>query len=272
MYPQYKAAKFCIKNKISFILSCHGMYEPWLWKKGALKKKFYFNLLVKNNFAQANYIHAITPQENSNLKRLFKKNTIVEIPNLINTIDVAQLEECSKEKYILFLGRLDQKKGIDILIKAFSMVHNENIKLKIAGKINKYKIILEELILQLKIESKVEFLGLVSGIEKQNLINKAHVLVAPSHSEVIGMVNLEAAILKTPVITTYQTGLKPKWNENGGKLINPNEKELIIALENVLSWSHKERNLNGEKLYDYVITNYSWKERSKEWLALYKSC
>ena len=39
MYPQYMSAKFAIKQSIPFILTPHGMYEPWLWTKGRLKKK-----------------------------------------------------------------------------------------------------------------------------------------------------------------------------------------------------------------------------------------
>jgi glycosyltransferase involved in cell wall biosynthesis len=272
LYPQYISAKFCIKNKIPFILSCHGMYEPWLWEKGSFKKKFYFNYLAKNVFEKANVIHTITPQENRNLKLLFKHNKTIEIPNLIIIPDVVQLEETKKEKYLLYLGRLDQKKGIDILIEAFSEVKNENVKLKIAGKINSYKASLDELINRLKIESKVDFLGIVSGQQKENLINNAHVLIAPSHSEVIGMVNLEGAILKTPVITTYQTGLNPEWSNNGGKLINPNLQELSKALKEVLKWDNKKRKQNGEKLYDFVTINYSWEEKINDWLKLYKSC
>ncbi len=272
LYPQYIAAKFCVKNKIPFILSCHGMYEPWLWENGTFKKKFYFKYIVKNIFKKAKYIHVITSKEKENLKLLFKNNEIIEIPNLIKVPKYEKPEEEIKEKYILYLGRLDQKKGIDILIKAFSKVEHQDVKLKIAGKINNYKYYLDELINTLKIKSNVEFLGIISGERKENLINNAHVLIAPSHSEVIGMVNLEAAILKTPVITTYQTGLNPKWNINGGILINPNENELFDSLQQVLKWDAKKRNLNGQKLYSFVKKYYSWQGKKEDWLKLYKSC
>lgn len=271
-YPQYKAAQFSIDNKIPFILSCHGMYEPWLWKKGTIKKKVYFNYIVKNVFKKANYIHAITSNEKKNLINLFKKENVIEIPNLITDCKKTVLKKQKGEKYILYLGRLDQKKGIDILIEAFSKVNNKGVKLKIAGKINEYKSNLDDLIERLKIGNQVEFLGLISGDEKQTLICNAHILVAPSHSEVIGMVNLEAAILKTPVITTYQTGLSHEWSKNGGRLINPNLKELIITLDKILQWDEEKRNKSGEQLYNFVVNNYSWSERFKDWIDLYKSC
>ena len=272
MYPQYKAAQFCIQNNIPFILSCHGMYEPWLWKKGTFKKKIYFKLVVKNVFKKAKFIHAITPQEAVNLSALFTKSKIIEIPNLINLPKTSIASKVKESSYILYLGRLDQKKGIDLLIHAFSKVHTNSVQLLIAGATNDYKCKLDELVEKLGLSSKVRFLGMVTGAKKQSLISNALVLVAPSYSEVIGMVNLEAAILKTPVITTYQTGLNKEWNANGGQLINPNINELIVALEHVLSWSVQEREENGQKLYQFVRSNYSWTGKFKDWLALYESC
>lgn len=272
-YPQYISAKFCEKNRIPFIVSVHGMYEPWLWEKGVVKKKVYFNMLAKKLFGKANFIHAITPDEKTNLIQLFNKKEVIEIPNLIS--ESSTLPDSfinSEKKYILYLGRLDKKKGIDLLIKSFSKIGSKKITLKIAGQINGYKKELDLLIDKLEINKKVEFLGMVSGLMKEKLISNAFVLVAPSHSEVIGMVNLEAAILKTPVITTYQTGLNPLWNENGGILINPIELELDKAIQSVVNWSTEDRINNGDKLQKFVVNNYSWEKRFKDWLSLYKSC
>lgn len=272
MFPQYIAAKFSIQNNIPFILSPHGMYEPWLWTKGTLKKKIYFHLLVKKNFSKATIIHAITKQEKTNLKSLFSTSKIVEIPNLIRETNNQLDRELIKEKYILYIGRLDTKKGIDLLINAFIKINPSNFKLKIAGTFNSYKKELDKFVTSSSFDtSKIEFLGFVEGNAKQELIKDAFILVAPSHSEVIGMVNLEAAILKTPVITTYQTGLDSLWNKNGGFLIDPTTEAIIEALKKVLLWTDEEQLVNGNKLYDFVSQNYSWKFRLNDWEKLYKS-
>ena len=271
MYPQYIAAKFAVKNSIPFILSPHGMYEPWLWIKGTLKKKLYFNLIVQSYFKKASCIHAITSYEKSNLQKLFPQNTVVEIPNLIKDNVYLIEKKLIKDNYILYIGRLDKIKGIDILINAFLELNQQKFTLKIAGEFNDYKESLEELIKNSNIENyNIEFVGFVSGEVKQELISKAFVVVTPSHSEVIGMVNLEAAILKTPVITTYQTGLNSNWNKNGGFLINPNVKDLKKVLNKVMSWSKSEQLEHGEKLYDFVLKNYTWKQKINDWVKLYK--
>lgn len=272
LYPQFIAAKFAFKNNIPFILTPHGMFEPWIWNKGTLKKRLYFNFVTKNVFSKAKKIHGITNDEISNLKKLFKSSDFIEIPNLIDSIQFQNNDDLTftnKLKYFFYLGRLDSKKGIDILIRAFSKLENNEFMLKIAGPFNDYKIFLDNLVGQLGLNDKVEFLGLVRGEEKVKLYREAFVFIAPSHSEVVGMVNLEAAINKTPVITTYQTGLDRRWNNEGGILINPREEEILNSLNNVLKWSLNDRLNNGKRLYDFVVNNYSWSNRIKDWQKLY---
>lgn len=270
LYPQYIGAKYGIENKIPVVLSPHGMYQPWLWRKGTLKKKIYFYFLVKKWFSKARVIHSITPDETKNLKYFFKSNYIKEIPNLISLKTNVSFSPINK-KYFLYLGRLNKTKGIDLLIKSFSQVENDNFILKIAGNFNDYKEELQQIVYSLGLKNKVEFLGQVKGDLKVNLIKNAWVMVSPSFSDVIGMVNLEAASLKTPMITTHNTGLKKDWDSNGGKLINPNIDELTIALKEVLNWSLEERNKNGEQLFDFVKNNYTWESRIRDWELLYKN-
>lgn len=271
MYPQFQSARYATNNNIPFIISAHGMYEPWLWTKGTLKKKLYTKLVVKQYFKKNSSFHAITKNEVISLKEIFGSNiNIFEIPNLIEheklklTLDVNPYE-----KYFLYLGRLHEVKGIDLLIKAFAKLKRPDIKLIIAGEFNKYKEELEELIKTQKISEKVIFTNLVKGNTKFSLYKNALAFVAPSHSEVIGMVNIEAAILNTPVITTYETGIDKRWNENGGILISLKEQNLYQALKKASEWSDDERNSRGKALGKFVIEHYSWGKRGTDWVDNY---
>lgn len=271
MYPQYIASKIAYNSHKPYIITPHGMLEPWLWEKSKLKKQIYFNLLIEKYFSKANVLHAITLSEKDNLFKLFRHKSIEVIPNSIsyNYIESMNIQKQETEKYILFVGRIDPKKGIDILINALSKIKNKNIKLKIAGPSNNYQMELIKIVKNLNIESNVEFLGMVSGREKYQLYKNAWIFVAPSYSEVVGMVNLEAGILGTPVITTFQTGLDNQWNNNGGILINPNVDELIYTLNEAIEWSESERNERGNKLREFIIQKYSWENNIHRWIELY---
>lgn len=271
MYPQYIASKIAFEKEIPYVITPHGMLEPWLWSKGRLKKELYFNFLLKKYFMNANVLHSITNDEKENLYALSGHKNIEVIPNSISYTEIESyhIERNPGEKYVLFLGRLHPIKGIDLLINAFAALNTKDVKFKIAGPINEYKLELEQLIIGLNISNQVEFVGMVSGREKYQLYKDAWVMVTPSFSEVVGMVNLEAGILETPVITTYQTGLYKEWNENGGILINPNVEELKRALFASLEWSESERDERGKKLKQFIVKNYSWENNIHKWLDLY---
>ena len=269
LFPQFIGAKYAIKNKIPFVLSSHGMYQPWLWKKSTLKKKLYFNLLSKKSFSRASIIHTITPDETKNIQKQFKNTLGIEIPNLISLSTTKEKQYAATEKYILYLGRLNKTKGIDLLIKAFFKLEDKKTKLKIAGANNAYRKSLESLVSSLGLSTRVEFLGLVKA-SKEEWIRNAWLMVSASYSDVIGMVNLEAASFKTPMITTYNVGLKDEWNTNGGKLIHPNVEELLKALTEVLNWTLEERNEKGNQLFNFVKQYYSWESRIEDWKNLYE--
>tara|TARA_B100001093_G_C26857935_1_gene1028376 strand:- start:2815 stop:3891 length:1077 start_codon:yes stop_codon:yes gene_type:complete len=270
MFPQYLAAKYAIKNKVPFVVTPHGMYEPWLWAQSKFKKKVYFTLLTKKKFSKATVIHAITEEEKENLKLLFPDVKVKIIPNLIHKKQY-HVYDGTQGKYVLFVGRIDKKKGIDILIKSFAKLNLKDVKLKIAGKLNDYKLELDQLIKFLRIQDKVEFLGMIKDQIKEDVYKNAFIFVAPSYSEVIGMVNLEAAIYGVPVITTFQTGIKKEWGNYGGMLINPLEGELHKALQLFVNMNVEERNDKGKQLYEFVLNEYCWDSKLNDWKMLYKN-
>ncbi len=273
MYPQYISLKLGAKNNWKTVFTPHGMLEPWLWKDGYFKKKIYFDNLIKKNIENSSVIHAITSVERDNLYKLLPKSKRIDIiPNLISLKNTPKIEkEEIDKKYILFLGRIHPIKGIDLLIKAFSKLKSNSFTLKITGKKNNYQEELKKLVISLDLQNKVEFCGQVTGNKKYKLYKEAFAFVAPSFSEVVGMVNLEAALMKTPVISTFQTGLLPEWNKNGGILINPKIEELTLALNEVINWSEKERDERGNLLNSFVENNYSWEHKLNTWLDLYSS-
>ncbi|CAM1345186.1 glycosyltransferase [Tenacibaculum amylolyticum] len=269
LYPQYIGAKYAVKNNIPFVFSCHGMYQPWLWKKGTLKKKLYLHFLSKKWFRKAKVIHTITENETKNTRKFFKKAQFIEIPNLVSFSTTEAVPDFS-DKYILYLGRLNKTKGIDVLITAFANIVDKKVTLKIAGGFNDYKKELETLVKTYKLGERVEFLGEVKGTIKEKLIQNAWAMVSPTFSDVIGIVNLEAGLFKTPMITTYKTGLKNAWNSNGGFLIEPTISELEKALTEVVNYTIEKRIAKGEQLHAFVKENYSWEQQFPKWKDLYE--
>jgi glycosyltransferase involved in cell wall biosynthesis len=152
-----------------------------------------------------------------------------------------------------------------------SKIENKKIKLKIIGTQNEYSEKLKLKCVELNLDNRIEFVGGVFGNQKYSLYTNAKAFIAPAYSEAIGMVNLEAAACKTPVITTYNTGISNDWNKNGGIMINPNVIELTKAINEIVNCSTFDRNERGVALSNFVINNYSWEEKGHLWDDLYNS-
>lgn len=282
--PQWIAARIAKQLDIPFVLTDHGMLNPWLWNyKGKLqcwKKKVYWNFMAYPVFRHVSVIHAITARERDFLAELFPKKRIEVIPNAINLGEIDETlsrigkdKNISRERIILFVGRLDPQKGVDILIKAFARAALPvDWKLVIVGpdRVAGYLDLLKKMATSEKITDRITFLGEVYGTEKWRFYRKAWVVAVPSHFEAVGLVNLEAAACMTPTITTYETGLSD-WQTGGGLLISPDVEMLTAALQKVCAWSDQERQEHGKASLDLVRRRYSWDVVIEQWLKLYRS-
>lgn len=277
--PQLLGGKIAKECGLPFILSSHGMLEPWLWAeqglKIKLKKSLYWKFLAYPNFINAKVVHAITPLERDHLHKLFPKNRIEVIPNAINVDNINTLRlnyAYQREKIILFVGRVEPKKGIHLLILAFAKAKlSKEWRLVILGPTWSldYMNYLIKIINENALEERVEFKGAIFGDDKRTWMLRSWVLIAPSYSEAIGLVNLEAAVNRLPTITTHQTGLL-NWEEGGGLLIYPNVSDVKRGIEIACSWNLMEREHRGETSRSLVVKNYSWEVVSPLWKELYR--
>jgi glycosyltransferase involved in cell wall biosynthesis len=114
----------------------------------------------------------------------------------------------SEKHIILFLGRINEIKGIDFLIRSYAKLNDEieDTVLIIAGSDDGYKSRAESLITELNLENKVKFVGYISGVDNLAAYVDADVLVYPSIFEIFGLVPFEAIMCGTPVIVTEECG------------------------------------------------------------------
>ena len=275
--PQYFAARAAHQARVPFVFTAHGMLEPWLWDqqgwKIRAKKRSYWSALAYPALSKASVIHAITPLEQRHLARLFPNNRIEVIPNAIDVSATVDCPRVERSKTILFLGRIEPKKGVDVLLRAFASAKIEKEwSVDVVGPAwsQAYLSGLKAIVDECGLGTRVRFRGPLFGEEKRKLIDAAWVLAAPSHSEVVGLVNLEAAAQCLPSITTYQTGLYD-WELGGGMLVEPNVDAVGKALESACSWSALEQRDRGLASRKLVLQRYSWQAITPQWMELYSS-
>lgn len=270
-HTTWMAIRKCkIYNK-DYYLFAHGMLDSFALNKNKTFKKLYINTLLKPwfNFGIAVF-NAEEEKDNSQYKEFFKEAII--IPNGISPSDFQNVDgnyfeqrnkQLKSKKVFLFLGRLDPKKGLDILIHAFSAFSKkyEDAHLLIAGPdYISYQRELEKKIDNNKSHKSITFLGPVYGAEKFELLKSSFAFVQPSYYEGLSISLLEAMASGLPIITSNQVGLHKKLNSNEAAIIiKPNEKELYNALERIYL-ENEFRNKISSNAKKIAFEEHSWEK------------
>lgn len=269
------------KYDIPYVLQAHGSLPvakplPWL-------KRIYDDLWGYRLLRDAYKVIALTKTEAEQYKSMgVSKDKIEIIPNGINLSEFENLPSRGEfrkkhglgdnQKIVLYLGRIHQTKGLNLLVKAFARLSNDfgKARLVIAGPDHGYLPALQELIKELKIEERVLFTGLLYEKDKLEAYVDADVFVTPSFSG-FPITFMEACASGTPIITT-ERGDALDWLHGQVGYVTPYEEdELEKAMTKILSdpATAKKFGENGQKLTKEEL---NWREIAIQVEHLYIGC
>lgn len=293
-YPGYalrKATKILSKSKVDSIIPKlfvmpHGMLDPYFQtdkkrRLKALRNTIYWKLIEGKlvNYADGLFF---TCEEESALANLpFKPYDPKKVyitglgvdnpPAYTENMKDEFLKLCPQlhnAPYILFLSRIHEKKGVDILIDAYSHLLNlieSNPKTSIAGLLPKLIIagpgiesaygkkihakVLENSLLR----SSVIFTGMLVGPAKWGAFYGCEAFILPSHQENFGIAVVEALACGKPVLISNQVNIWREIKEEGGCYVSNNTLEgTIKMLESWSSTSYKQKQaMSRNALYSF---------------------
>jgi len=124
---------------------------------------------------------------------------------------------------LLYVGRVDHEKRLDVLIRALAQARCADCRLAIAGR-GAALLSLQALVGELGLEARVHFLGYVSEGDKRDLLNSADIFAMPSDAELLSIATLEAMACGRPVLAARAQAL-PELVADGenGRLFQPND-------------------------------------------------
>lgn len=274
-YQNVIVQKIASKYKVHYIVQAHGSVLPF-FQKIFLKKlfdyKWGYNIL--NNSTK---VVACTNEESKQyMKMNVKKNQIAVIPN---AIDFTQFGKISKgvfrkkysidqsEKIILYLGRINKIKGIDLLIDSFRKLNIDTNQFKLVligpddGFLNDIKTQIEA------IGENIIYLGPLYGNEKYEAYADADVYVLPSVYDNFPITVLESLASATPVIVTNRCGIVDLVKKVG-IVADYDPISLSEAIINILS-DEKLRFTLGEKSRNFIKKNFTFEIIGKQFEDLY---
>lgn len=269
------AAFIARTNNIPYIITPHGMLDRWALSKSSTKKKIFWHLIERKNIFKSAFIHFLNNEERSEaFERLPKLENFV-IPNgiFLEHFEKSSAKEKtnSNQVFVLFLGRLHPKKGLDLLIPAFAnaALACPTLHLLLAGPgHSNYISRLSKTIEILGIESKVSLLGMISGQKKFEILSKADFFVLPSYQEGDSIAVKEAMAAGLPVLITPACHFNEVEKVAAGLVIEPDINQWSQALTEMYS-DGATRLAMGCQAQNLIRTKYTWKDLASKMQAFY---
>ncbi len=220
----------------------HGALDPWFNRKYPLKylKKLLYWPFQYRVLRDARHVFFTSVSERDLAATSFRPNTwnSLVVPYGASEPEgepKAQIEawyqrcpELHGQRYLLFLGRLHEKKGCDLLLRAFASVAGSapELDLVMAGPNQMgWQAALQQMASDLGIGSRVHWPGMVTGDAKWGALRAAEAFVLPSHQENFGIAVAESLAAGRPVLISNQVNIWSEMQSEGVGLVEDDTQE-----------------------------------------------
>jgi glycosyltransferase involved in cell wall biosynthesis len=281
------AARICRQQKLPYILRPLGTLDPADLRKKKRLKQVYAAFLERPNLLGAAAIHFTSNQEAKVSEKFGLKTQDLILPLGVipprREISDSESNNNRLEKFkipqdiplVLFMSRIDQKKGLDLLIPALEKLLYQGLKFHfvLAGtnpQDLKYEENIQKQIQNSLLQPHTTITGFVTGELKSALLQAANLFVLPSYYENFGIAVAEAMVAGKPVVISDQVHI---WHEihnsKSGWVTKTEVESLTNALKSALQNPEECKN-RGNNARNYALENYSWDAIARQLIQEYQ--
>jgi glycosyltransferase involved in cell wall biosynthesis len=236
------------RSSVPYYVLVHGMLDPWFKRQYPMKhakKWLYWPWAEYRVLRDARAVLFTAEQERLLARKsfwLYRANErVVAYGTNAPPADAAGLRahflatqpQLQGRRILLFLGRIHEKKGCDLLIRAFARVATSepSLQLVFAGPDQTgWAASLQTLASQLAVSDRISWTGMLTGDFKWGALYSAEALVLPSHQENFGIVVAEALGCGVPVLISDQVNIWAEVEADGAGVVAPDTLEGTEAL------------------------------------------
>lgn len=266
LWPTWVAARLAYRHDVPYVLSPRGMLvKELVRRKSRWLKMAWIWLIESRNIRRASLMHftaGIERREFGNFR--FSHRPYCIIPNgvdLPGDLDESKVSPDVREaiaagQYLLFLGRLNWKKGLDRLLAALASLPGQRL-LIVGNDEEGYLETIGKLVRDHDVQDRVTVIArFVTGADRQALYASASLFVLPSYSENFGNTVTEAMAVGCPVVVTEEVGAAELVRASGcGEVVAG--RDLAAGIRNLLSQPDQIES-RGRAGRDWVAHNLSW--------------
>jgi glycosyltransferase involved in cell wall biosynthesis len=202
---------FFRKIGIPVIITCHHTYwQQYTYIKSQFWKRIFLPF-EKRTYRLADKIICDCEDTKSVLLERYNipEENIIVITCAVDSKNFYFSNQKKNLNSILYVGRIDKRKGIEFLIRSMPNVVEQipDVRLLVGGK-GSYLEKMKSLVSRLDLERNVTFLGFIPDDRLNSLYNQAQCVVVPSIFEGFGMTVIEALAAGTRVVGTDVDGIR----------------------------------------------------------------
>ncbi len=282
LYSDWATARACRIHGVPYILRPHGSLDPYQYRQHRLRK-FIAEQLFQNNVTR----HAAALHFTSEDEMRLAEPYAFGVPGVVVPLglDLAAYSalppkgafralhpEIGPRPILLFLGRLHEKKGLDVLARAFAdcVRRGSDAFLVIAGPDDGMLAPTQRILAEEGMAGRALFTGMVTGADKLALFADADLFALPSHSENFGISVVEALACGVPVLISDHVNLWREVEAAGCGRIEPVDVGAVsAALSSLLADPGALRTM-GQRGRTLVANRFTWPRVADALDRLYK--
>lgn len=276
------AASIAKEQGIPYVVTPHGMLDPWCMRQKSWKKKLALMAGRKAMLQNAKFIHVLNSEEQEGIEKLGIKNRFEVVANGVALEDIdpflsksmfeTEYAEFANKPFVLFLSRLHYKKGLDILgevAKDFCSKYPE-WSILVAGPDGGAQAAFEKQIQSFGLSDQVKLLGPIYGNLKYSLLSACRFFCLPSRQEGFSVAILEAMSASKPVAITTACHFEEVRERECG-MVDVLDPKLIAKSFSSLAESTSLVDSMGRNARQLIEEKYTWEKINEQLVEKYES-
>jgi len=283
LFHTWAAARLCRRFGVPYLLRPHGTLDPFLWQRHRRRKAVMEALFQNRVLRQASAIHYTAAEEATLAAPYAQGAPAVVVPNGLDLEQYASLPaagtfrarhpEIGDRRLVLYLSRLNFKKGLDVLIPAFARAARRygDLHLVLAGPDDGMKTAAEAWVAAEGIAGRTTFAGMLDHPTKLAAFRDATMFALPSYSENFGIAIVEAMACGLPVAISDRVNIWREIEEAGAGLVAPPEVDAVVRQIEAMVGDATGAAAMGQKGRALVAERFSWARIASELETVYRS-
>lgn len=261
-----------LKRKVPVLLSPRGTLSPYSFQNKNIGIKWALHHLLGKQLLKKCHIHATSQREAEAIQRLFQPKSIIILPNFVKLPgEIVRFKTASSQIFkILFFSRIEEKKGLDLLLNALPAV-SIPYTLTIAGDgdenfVNALKKIAQDK----QLGANINWIGFQNE-NKFELLQAHDLFVLPSYDENFGNAVIESLSVGTAVLISEQVGLADYVIKNGlGWICQTNAASISNAINDIAKNHGPELKRISKDAPVIIYDDFSEDNLVKKYIAMYE--